>query len=159
MTCCGKRCLARHLPLPGATGSPPEERLPRPLAKEVGTASVAMPGESAIRVADELAGSVVEVADDVAAPRRDVVDDLPPVFITSDVGGRIRRGLGLQLMNQVCHRGRNCWLRPRAGGAAGRQCRRHDHEQPGLHRYETLERTGPALTGHERPPDTGGTAV
>src|SRR2546429_9840978 len=60
----------------------PEDGLVPPLAKEVGTAAVAVTSESALRVADELAWSIVEIAEDVAAARRDVVDNLALVLIT-----------------------------------------------------------------------------
>src|SRR5436305_12916319 len=113
-----------------------------------------MPPDSAIRVADELARSVVEVAEDVAAARRDVIDDLAPVLITGDKGGGIRRRLGLQLMNEVGHRVRDWrWARGRPEAATGRQYRRCDHQQPRLHMYETLDRTGGCAHAAEMGPD------
>src|SRR5437867_13310297 len=101
------KCSARRGLRPGAEGSPPEEGLLRPLAQEVCTPAVAMSSESAVRVTHELAGSIVEVAEDVAAPRRDVVDNPALVLITGDIGRRIRRGLALQLVNELGHRGRD----------------------------------------------------
>src|SRR2546423_13991366 len=81
--------------LPDGAGVPPEDGLVCPLAQEVGTAPVAVPGEAAVRMADELAGGIVEIAEDVAAPWRDVVDDLVPVAIAGDIGGGGGRGGGL----------------------------------------------------------------
>src|SRR5438094_1819404 len=123
---------------------PPEDGLVRPLAQEVGTPAVAMSSESAVRVAGQLACSVVEVTEHIATAGRYVVDDPPLVFVTGDVGRRIRWRLGLQLMNEVRHRGRDRLrvLRPRPGGAAGCKCRGHDHKRPRLHRHETMDRPG-----------------
>src|SRR5437868_14485300 len=74
----GRRCSRRPywaisrrrwLAVPILVGSK-EDGLVPPLAKEVGTAAVAAPGESAIRVAEARACAIVEIAEDDAAARR-----------------------------------------------------------------------------------------